>query len=171
MAAGNWSYYALTKIMKSREIPKSSKLKIYITIISPIVMHGCEGWTMSKHMEDALRVWERKILRKVYGPKTDTNGWSIRTNKELQDQYRSADTVTSIKVRRLEWAGHFVRMDDERMVKRVLLGNPGGRKPRRPRLRRLDCVEDDLKTLGVRVRRWRNRIERKGAQPTRPCYT
>jgi hypothetical protein len=64
-------------------------------------------------MEEALRVWERKILRKVYGPKTDTNGWRIGTNKELQDQYRSAVIVTSIKVRRLEWADHVVRMDDE----------------------------------------------------------
>jgi hypothetical protein len=67
MAAGNWSYYAQTKIMKSWEISKSTKLKIY-RIIRPIVMYGCEGWTMSTHMEEALRVWERKILRKVYGP-------------------------------------------------------------------------------------------------------
>jgi hypothetical protein len=62
--------------------------------------------------------------------------------------------ITSIKVRRLEWAGHVVRMDDERMVKIMFLGNPGGRrKPRRPRLRWLDCVEDDLKILGVRRRK------------------
>jgi hypothetical protein len=53
----------------------------------------------------------------------------------------------------LEWAGYVVSMDDERMVKRVFLGNPGGRKkPGRPRLRWLDCVEDDLKTLEVRKR-------------------
>jgi hypothetical protein len=76
----------------------------------------------------------------MYGPKRDTNGWRIRTNKELQDQYRSADIVTSIKVRRLEWAGHVASMDDERKVKRVFQGNPGGRiKPGRPRLRWLDC--------------------------------
>jgi hypothetical protein len=129
MAAGNRSYYALTKIMKSREISESTKLKIYRTIVRPIVMYGCEGWTMTEHMEEALRVWERNILRKVHGPKRDTNGWRIRTNKELQDQYRSAGIVTeSIKVRRLEWAGRVVRMDDERMVKRVFFGNPGGRR-------------------------------------------
>jgi hypothetical protein len=92
----------MTKIMKSREISKSTKLKIYRTIIRSIVMNGCEGWTMSEHMEEALRVWERKILRNVYGLKSDTNGWRIRTNKEPQDQYRSADIVTSTKVRRLE---------------------------------------------------------------------
>jgi hypothetical protein len=49
-------------------------------------------------MEEALRVWERKILRMVYDSKRDTNGWRIRTNKELQDQYRNADIVTSILV-------------------------------------------------------------------------
>jgi hypothetical protein len=137
MAAGNRSYYAVTKIMKSREISKSSKLKIYRTIVRPIIMYGYEGWTTSERMEEALRVWERKILRKVYGPKRDTNVWRIRTNKELQDKYRCANIVTSIKVRQLEWAGN-VRMDDERMVKTVFLGNPGGRrKLGRPRLRRV----------------------------------
>jgi hypothetical protein len=101
---------------------------------------ACSGTAL--HFTFTLRVWERKILTKVHGPKRDTNGWRIRTNKELQDQNRSADIVTSIKVRRLEWAGHVVRMDDERMVKRVFLGNPGGRKkPERPGLRWLDCLE------------------------------
>jgi hypothetical protein len=52
----------------------------------------------SEHMEEDLRVWERNMLMRVYGPKRDTNGWRIRTNKELQDQYRSADIPTSIKV-------------------------------------------------------------------------
>jgi hypothetical protein len=116
MAAGNRSYYALTKTVKSREISRSTKLKIYRKIIRPVVMYGCEGRTMSEHMEEALRARERKILRKVYGPKRDTNGWRIRTNKELKDQYRSADIVTSIKVRQLEWAGHVVRMDGEESV-------------------------------------------------------
>jgi hypothetical protein len=93
----------------------------------------------------------KKELKEGVWPEKDTNGWRIRTNKELQDQYRSANIVTSIKLRQLDWAGLIVRMDDERMVKRVFLGNPGGRrKPRRLRLRWLDCVEDDLKTLGVR---------------------
>jgi hypothetical protein len=55
--------------MKSRGISKSTKLKIYRTIIRPIVTHGCEGWIMSEHMEEALRVWERKILRRVCGQK------------------------------------------------------------------------------------------------------
>jgi hypothetical protein len=74
MAAGNRSYYAMTKVMKPRDVSKSTKLKIYRTIISPIVMYGCEGYTMSGHMQETLRVWESKILRMVYGPKRDTDG-------------------------------------------------------------------------------------------------
>jgi hypothetical protein len=55
---------------------------------------------------------------------------------ELQNQYKSADIVTDVKVRQLEWAGHVVRMEGERMMKRVFLGNPGGRrKPGRQKLR------------------------------------
>jgi hypothetical protein len=46
-------------------------------------MYGYEGWTISEHIEEALRVWERKILRKVYGPKRDTDLWRSRTNVEL----------------------------------------------------------------------------------------
>jgi hypothetical protein len=57
MAAGNQSYYGLTKIMKSQEISQSTKLKIYRTIIRPVVMCGCEGWTVSEHLKEALRVW------------------------------------------------------------------------------------------------------------------
>jgi hypothetical protein len=53
MAAGNETYYAMTKIMTSREISKSTKLEIYRRMISPIVMYGCEGWTMSGHMEES----------------------------------------------------------------------------------------------------------------------
>jgi hypothetical protein len=56
---------------------------------------------MSEHMGEALIVWEKEILSKVYSLKRDTNGCRISTKKELQDQYRSADIVTSIKVRRL----------------------------------------------------------------------
>jgi hypothetical protein len=80
MAAGNRSYYALTKIMKSREISTSTKLKICRTIIRPVVIYGCEGWTMSERMEEALRVWVRMILRKVYSHKgTQMGGEFVQT--------------------------------------------------------------------------------------------
>jgi transcription termination factor 2 len=68
--------------------------------------------------------------------------------------YKSPDIVTEIKVRRLEWLGHVVRMEDTRLPKMVFNGKPDGRRGfGRPRLRWLDDVEADIKALGVK--RWR----------------
>jgi hypothetical protein len=64
--------------------------------------------------------------------------------------YRIPNIVTTIKVRRLEWAGHLVRMSDARTATTVFLGKPDGRrKAGRPKLRWLDCIENDLKSMGV----------------------
>jgi hypothetical protein len=68
--------------------------------------------------------------------------------------YRSPDIVTAIKVRKLEWLGHIIRMDGARMAKKVFVSKPEGRRDiGRPKLRCLDDVEDDIKALGIR--RWR----------------
>jgi hypothetical protein len=72
--------------------------------------------------------------------------------------YRKPNIVTTIKVRRLEWAGHLVRMSDFRSVKKVFLGKPDGRrKAGRPKLRWLDCIENDLKSMVVK--RWKMKAE------------
>jgi hypothetical protein len=71
--------------------------------------------------------------------------------------YRKPNIETAIKVRRLEWAGHLVRMSDDRTVKKGFLGNPVGRKVGRPDLRWLDCIENDLKFMGVK--RWQEKAE------------
>jgi hypothetical protein len=80
--------------------------------------------------------------------------WRIRTNLELQNVYRSPDIVTEIKVRRLEWLGHIIRMDGARMAEKVFVSKLEGRRGiGRPKLRWLDDVEGDIKVLGIR--RWR----------------
>jgi hypothetical protein len=72
--------------------------------------------------------------------------------------YRKPNTVTTLKVRGLEWAGHLVRMSDDGTVKKMLLGKPDGRrKAGRPKLRRLACIVNDLKSVGVK--RWRKKAE------------
>jgi hypothetical protein len=98
--------------------------------------------------------WERKILRKIYGPKIERGVWKIRRNLETQNMYKSPDIVTEIKVRRLEWLGHVVRMEDTRIPKMVFNAKPKGRRGvGRPILRWLNDVEADIKALGVK--RWR----------------
>ena len=72
----------------------------------------------------------------------------------LMTKYKSQDIVTVIKIRRLEWLGHFIRMNETRSVKKIVEGKLEGRRGRgRPRLRWIDGVKDDLRKLGVK--RWR----------------
>jgi len=69
-----------------------------------------------------LMTWERKILRKIYGPTKENVQWRIKTNEELRTKYKSQDIVTIIKIRRLEWLGHVCRMNEARSVKKILEG-------------------------------------------------
>jgi len=80
--------------------------------------------------------WERKILRKIHGPTKENGQWRIKTNAELITKYKSQDTVTVIKIRRVEWLGHVIRMNETRSVKKIFEGKLERRRSRgRPRLR------------------------------------
>jgi transcription termination factor 2 len=103
-----------------------------------------------------LMTWERKILRKIYGSTKENGQWRIKTNEELITKYKTPDIVNVIKIRRLEWLGHVVRMNETRSVKKIFGGKLEGRRGRgRPRLRWINDVEDDLRELGVK--RWRTK--------------
>jgi ribosomal 50S subunit-associated protein YjgA (DUF615 family) len=83
-----------------------------------------------------LNTWERKILRCIHGPLLENEYWRIRTNNELQVLHKETDIVADIRRRRVQWLGHMIRMDDSRLIKRVLDCKPGGRRTiGRPRLR------------------------------------
>lgn len=158
IAAGNRCFFALMKTMKTRYLSKHTKLQIYNTIIKPVVMYGCEAWVMTEKTKQQLERWERKILRKIYGPIKDKNGWRIRTNSELTQLYKKPNIITLIKAKRIEWIGHVSRMDGGRSIKKIFEGKFEGRRDRgRPRLRWTDCVERDLCSLGVR--NWRRKAE------------
>jgi hypothetical protein len=87
----------------------------------------------------------KKILRKIFGAKKEGNEWRIRNNQELRNMYGQPEIIGDIKSKRLGWEGHVVRMEEDRMVKRIFEGHPGGRrKTDRPRKRWLDDVEEDL---------------------------
>ena len=89
-------------------------------------------------------------MRKIYGPTKKNGQWRIKTNAELITKYISQDILTVIKIRRLEWLGHVIRMNGTRSVKNDFEGKLEGRRGRgRPRLRWINDVEDDLRKLGV----------------------
>jgi transcription termination factor 2 len=100
--------------------------------------------------------WERKILRKIHGPTKENGQQIIKTNAELITKYKSQDIITVMKIRRLEWFGHVIRMDETRSVKKIFEEKLEGRRGRgRPRLRWINDVEDDLRKLGVK--QWRTK--------------
>jgi hypothetical protein len=136
------------------------KRGLYKTIIRPIVTFGAESWTITNKMERVFMTWERKILRKPYGPTYENGYWRIKMNQEIYNKFKSPNTLTAIKVCRLEWLGHVVRMDGARIVKKLLEGKPGGgRKKGRPTLRWIDDVESDLRNIGVKIKMALDRTE------------
>jgi len=102
--------------------------------------------------ERKLRVFENVVLRRIFGPRRDkvTGKWRKLHNEELNDLYSSPNIVRVIKSRRMRWAGHVVRMSEERVVYRVLLGKSEGRRPLgRPRNRWVDNIRMDLRRWDV----------------------
>ena len=88
--------------------------------------YGAETWTLTNKTEKMLMTWERKILRKIYGPTKENGQWRIKTNLELIRKYKSQDIVTLIKIQRLEWLGHVIRRNEIRCVKKIFEGELGG---------------------------------------------
>ena len=104
-----------------------------------------------------LRVFENTVLRKILGPRRDevTGAWSRLHNEELNDLYFSPNIVRVIKSRRMRWAGHVVRMGEGRVVCRVLVGKPEGRRPLgRPRRRWVDNIRTDLQEVECGYMDW-----------------
>jgi len=142
---------SLQNHMKSRIISRNIKTLLYKTLIRPVLTYGEETWVLSKQDEHRLSIFERKILRKIYGPVTEGGRWRIRTNQELHQLCGENDIVKFCKLSRLRWAGHVIRQDDDDLSRRVLLSEPGGKRPRgRPRLRWEDGVKEDATKLWCR---------------------
>jgi hypothetical protein len=83
-------------------------IRIYKTIILPGVLYGCEIWSLTVREEHKLRVFENRMLRRIFGPKRDgvTGGWIKLHNEELHNLYSSPSIIRIIKSRRMRWAGY-----------------------------------------------------------------
>jgi hypothetical protein len=127
------------------------KIKIYKTIILPVVLYGCEILSLTLREEHRLRVFENRVFRRIFGPKRDevTGGWRKLYNKELHGLYSSPSIVRVIKARRMRWAGTVARMGEVRGAYKILVARPEGRRPLgRPRRRWEYNIKMDLRKIG-----------------------
>ena len=147
----NRAYYALLSILKSKIVTREIKLNIYKILIRPVATYGSESWTLNKDTCSQIAIFERKIMRKIFGGVQVGNTCRIRYNKELYDMFKEPNIESFIRISRLRWLGHVGRMENHRKVKMVTIQKIEGTRLRgRPRLRWMDCVECDLVRFGIR---------------------
>jgi hypothetical protein len=109
-----------------------------LNIILPVVLYECETWSLILRKEHIWRVFENRVLRRIFGPKRDevTGGWRKLYNEELHNLYFSPSIIRMIKSRRMRWAGHVARTGAKRNAYNILVGKPDGKRPLgRPRRR------------------------------------
>jgi hypothetical protein len=130
---------------------KNLTIRIYKTIILPVVLYGCETWSLTLREEHRLKAFENRVLRRIFGPKRDevTGEWRKLHDDELGVLYSSPSIITIIKSRRMRWAGYVARMGEKRNAYRLLVGKPEGKSPLgRPRRRWVDNAKMNLGEVG-----------------------
>ena len=124
---------------------------IYISTIRPIATYAADTWTLTESDINYLMIFERLILRKIFGPVHERDVWRIRTNHELNNLTGGANIVRFMEAQRLKCWGHLRRMEEYRIVRRIFEWSQMGKRSRgRPRNRWQDEVLKDIRLLGVK---------------------
>jgi hypothetical protein len=97
-------------------------------VIGPVLAYGSETWVLSKSDEAILGVFERKILRAIFGPTNHNGEWRIKYNNELYTLFKGSALITYIKINRLRWAGHVIRLEEQNPARRVFAAVAEGRR-------------------------------------------
>jgi hypothetical protein len=135
---GNACYHSVQNLLLSHLLSNNVNVRIYKTIILPVVLYGWETWSLTVREEHKRRVFENRVLRRIFGPKSDgvTGGWRKLHDEELHNLYSSPSIIRVIKLWRMKLAGHVARMGEKRNAYRLLVGKPEGKTPLgRPRRR------------------------------------
>ena len=153
MKSGNVCYHLVQNLLSSSLPPKNLKIKIYVSIILPVVLYGCKTWSLTMREECRLRVFENRVLRRIFGPGRGkvTGEWRKLHNEELNDLYSSPNIVRVIQLRRMRQARHVAHMCERRGIYGVLVGKPMGKRPLgRPRHRWEDNIKMYLQEVVCR---------------------
>jgi hypothetical protein len=120
--AMDWAYCAGFCLFKNQLIDGSTNVKIYSTLVHPVVRYGAETWSCTVADKNAHRFFERRIFRKVFGPVRDRGEWRIRHNEVLNELIEGRDIVRFMKPQRIRWLGYVERISEEWMSERMLKG-------------------------------------------------
>jgi len=135
-------------LLSSSLLSKNIKIRIYRTIILPVVLYGCETWSLTLREERRLRVFDKRVLRRIFGPKRQdvTRERKKRYNEELNDLYSAPNISWVIISRRMRWAGHVACTGRNGYM--VLAGKPERKGSLgRPRRRWEDNIKLDVQEL------------------------
>jgi hypothetical protein len=138
-------------LLSYRLLSKNTKIRVYRTVVLPVVLYGCETWSLTLREEQRLKVFENRVLRRIFGPKRDeaTGEWRRLQNEELNGLHSSPNIIRVIKSRIMRWAGHVAYMGAQRVAYRILVGRPERRQPLgRPWHRWEDNIKLDLQEVG-----------------------
>jgi hypothetical protein len=133
-------------MLSSSLISKNVKIKMYRNTILPVVLYGCEIWSLTLREERKLRVFENRMLRRIFGPKRDevAGEWRKLFNEDPNDLYPSPNIIRVIKSRPWRWAWHVAGMGERKCAYRVLVVKPEEKRPLgRPRHRCEDNIKMD----------------------------
>ena len=142
--------------------PISKFLTFFLRRIN-LFLYGCETWSLTLREELRLRVFENRVLRRVFGPKRDevTGVWRKLHNEELSDLYSLLNIVRVVKSRRIRWAGNVARMGEETGVHKVMVGKPEGKRPL-GRTQWEDNIKMDLQEVGGGCGDWMELAQDRG---------
>ena len=125
IAKGNKAFYANKALFQSKLVSRRSKLKLYQTVIRPVVVYGCETWVLKENIIQKLSVFERKILRRIFGPTRKKDGsWKIKSNMELDKLIQHWNIINYVKAQRLSWFGHVHRKPETSIVRKIYKWQP-----------------------------------------------
>ena len=113
--------YLLETILSPRLLSKKLIVNTYKTIMLPVVLYGCETWSLGLKEEHKLRVFENKVLRKIFGAERDkiTGQWRKLHNAELHALYSSLNIIKNLKSRKLKGTGHLAHNEQSRNAYRI----------------------------------------------------
>jgi hypothetical protein len=145
-------------MFQSKLISRGAKPKLYWSVVRPVVTYACETWVLKESEINELLGFERKILRKFFGPSKENDSWRMKTNEELNQLINHKSIINFIRAQRLSWLGHVERMSPNKSAKSLYLWKPlGARTVGRPKTRWEGDVKADIKKM--KVPNWKTTVQ------------